>query len=103
STWRTHAVMCGAVVAMILMSRGTAHAQTADNVLVAVNDLSPDGVTVAERYMERRAVPPENLCHLHTTTEEAIDRSHYFQQIEQTIWNCLLGIDGVDRILYIVL
>ena len=77
-------------------------AQSPGNVLVVVNDNSAISRSIGEYYAERRSVPLRNICHIHTTSEEAIERGLYLPQIAEPIANCLKKNGLVDSILYIV-
>jgi len=78
-------------------------AQTAENVVVIVNDNSPLSRQVADYYIAKRAIPASNVVHLRTSTDESIERSAYVATIEQPI-GAALGREGLqDRALYLVL
>src|SRR6516164_6850147 len=58
-----------------------AHAQGPANVLVVVNDNSSASRAIGDYYMRRREIPAANLCHLHTTPEQDIDRAFYDRDV----------------------
>jgi len=77
-------------------------AQTPQNVLVVVNDASPVSRSIGEYYALRRAIPSRNICHLHTTTDEAIPRAQYGSEVATPIANYLKKNNLVENVLYIV-
>src|SRR6266550_5721537 len=93
----------GVVTVAALGGNMHAEAQSGGNVLIVQNDASADGDVITKRYVDRRAVPPENICHVTTTTEETVSRPMYERQIETAIWDCIAAKRAHDRILYIVL
>jgi len=103
ATRRRAAAICGFIGVFILAGNDRAGAQPAAQVLVVVNDATPAGGRIAARYAERRSVPADNICHITTTPEEAIERTDYARQIEGPIWACIATRAAHDRILYIVL
>jgi uncharacterized protein (TIGR03790 family) len=90
-------VMC------LLIGTTRAHAQSAENVLVVVNSTSAASETIGRHYVERRGVPQDNVCAIHTSTDESIERTVYYLEIEEPIWKCISAARAQDRILYIVL
>jgi uncharacterized protein (TIGR03790 family) len=77
-------------------------AQTPQNVLVVVNDASPVSRSIGDYYALRRAIPSRNICHLHTTTDEAIPRAQYGSEVAAPIANYLKKNNLVENVLYIV-
>jgi uncharacterized protein (TIGR03790 family) len=77
-------------------------AQTPQNVLVVVNDLSPVSRSIGEYYALRRAIPSRNICHLHTTTDEVVQRLQYGTEVAAPIADCLKKNNLVESVLYIV-
>jgi uncharacterized protein (TIGR03790 family) len=89
-------------LAVLLIAAPGLRAQSPQNVLVVVNDASPVSRSIGEYYVLRRAIPSRNICHLHTTTDEAIPRAQYGSEIAAPIANCLKRNHLVENILYIV-
>lgn len=87
----------------VLASSGTAGAQTAENVVVVVNDESVVSRQVAEYYVAKRGIPARNVVHLRTSSEESIERSAYVATIEQPIGAAIVREGLQDRALYLVL
>src|ERR1700728_502326 len=79
-----------------------AFAQTPQNVLVVVNDASPLSRSIGEYYALRRAIPSRNICHLHTTTDDAVTRLQYATEVAAPIADYLKKNDLVESVLYIV-
>ena len=100
---RRTSIACHVAAAMLIGGNNYAAAQSSANVLVVVNDASPASHTVAEYYMQKRAVPAENLCHISVKTDETIARQEFDARIQGPVAQCLTSTASQDRILYIVL
>jgi uncharacterized protein (TIGR03790 family) len=93
-----------AVAALVVAALpGRVFAQTADNVLVVINDASPASVQVGEYYAHKRAIAQDHVVRLKTVTTETIPRAQYASTIEQPISAWLQQHLLEDKILYIVL
>jgi Tfp pilus assembly protein PilF len=77
--------------------------QTAENVLVVVNELSPVSIDVGTYYAAKRGVPESNILRIKTATEEDISLGDFERQIDSPIASWLARNFAQDRILYIVL
>jgi uncharacterized protein (TIGR03790 family) len=77
-------------------------AQTAENVLIVVNQSSGLSRRIADYYIHKRLVPLANVCHLKVTTAEEIPWEVYEQQIERPIGRFLSAHRLQQKILYIV-
>src|SRR5580700_6680274 len=86
----------------LFLAASALSAQSAANVLVVVNDNSPVSRSIGEYYSLRRSIPLRNMCHLHTTADEVIERPKYLGQIAAPIANCLRKNGLVESILYLV-
>jgi uncharacterized protein (TIGR03790 family) len=75
--------------------------QTADNVLVVVNQSSNVSRRIGEYYVRKRGVPLSNLCRIKTATAEEISRQVYDNEIERPIARYLKLHRLEDKILYI--
>ena len=80
----------------------SAFAQTGANVLVIVNDANTDSRTIADYYATKRALPPENVCHVRTADSDAISRDRFEREILDPVAGHLRSHNLQDRILYIV-
>jgi len=79
-----------------------APAQDGHSVLLVVNDNSSVSRTIGDYYARRRSIPKENICHIHTSQEEAIPRDLYNRQIAAPIATFLRASNLADRVLYLV-
>jgi len=82
-------------------SAGMAAGQTAENVLVVVNQSSPVSRHIAEYYIHQRSIPLVNVCRIKTTTGEKISRAVYENEIERPIAAFLKSHGFAEKILYI--
>jgi uncharacterized protein (TIGR03790 family) len=78
-------------------------AQTAANVLVVINEASPDSVQIGEHYIAKRKIPSENVVRLRTVLTDDIDRAAHEYSIERPISENLTRNAAQDQIHYIVL
>ena len=100
---RNRTVVTALAVSAALLLSLPAVAQTADNVLVVVNQSSADSVRIGERYASVRNVPPEQVIRLAIEPAEEIDFQAFDRQIQIPIGQWLRRHDAQDRIHYIVL
>jgi len=89
-------------LAMALATAAAASAQTPDQVLVVVNQQSPQSLEIGQYYLKKRAIPMANLCTVNTLPQEIIDRATYLTRIETPVGKCLQQKELVEKILYIV-
>jgi uncharacterized protein (TIGR03790 family) len=75
--------------------------QTAENVLVVVNQSSNVSRRIGEYYIHKRQVPLANLCRIKTTAAEEIPRAVYENEIERPIARFLRSHRLEEKILYI--
>lgn len=75
--------------------------QTAENVLVVVNQSSNVSRRIGEYYIHKRQIPLANLCRLKTAETEEITRAAYEAEIERPVARCLQRDQLAERILYI--
>jgi uncharacterized protein (TIGR03790 family) len=78
-------------------------AQTADNILVVMNEASPISLDIGMYYAQKRGIPKLNLLRVKTGIEENISRENFDRQIHAPIAAWLTRNFAQDRILYIVL
>ena len=88
---------------ILLLTAAGAGAQTAANVLLVVNQGSPDSVKIGEHYARVRSIPAEQVVQLNFPVGEVITRAAYQQFIEQPLSTWFHKHAAHDRILYIVL
>jgi len=79
------------------------HAQDGTNVLLVVNDTSPDSQMIGAHYAEARHVPAGNVVHIKTAVVDGVERSRFDAEIEGPIAEAIAHAAAQDRILYIVL
>ncbi|HLN02836.1 MAG TPA: TIGR03790 family protein [Bryobacteraceae bacterium] len=75
--------------------------QTAENVLVVVNQSSNVSRHIGEYYIHKRQIPLANLCRIKTTAAEEISRAIYDAEIERSVARCLQSHELAEKILYI--
>jgi uncharacterized protein (TIGR03790 family) len=91
------------VAALLAGGVAPARAQSAENVVVVVNEASPASQRIGERYVQARRIPAAHVIRVKTSVEDEVDRPTYARTIEAPI-NAALSRQGLqDRILYIVL
>ena len=81
----------------------SAHAQSAENVAVIINDDSADSKQVGERFVRARSIPDTNVIRIQTPAVETISRTAYLNAIEGPIRRALSRNRLQDRVLYLVL
>jgi uncharacterized protein (TIGR03790 family) len=80
-----------------------AAAQSSENVLLVINELSPDSIRVGEHYAAVRAIPAAQVVRIKAPVSEAITRAEYGAAIESPIGAWLSRYLLQDRVLFIVL
>ncbi len=88
-------------ISFLLAARG--FAQTAENVLLVLNESSPISMDAGMYYAQKRGLPQSNVLRIKTAAEENISRQDFERQIEAPIAAWLTRSFAQDRILYIVL
>jgi len=88
--------------ALILLPSAWALCQSADSVLVVVNQASPLSQNVAEYYASRRHIPPGNICRVNVQPDEEIPRDEYQSRIADPIAAFLRTHHLEEKVLYIV-
>jgi uncharacterized protein (TIGR03790 family) len=74
--------------------------QSPENVLVVVNRNSELSGRIARYYVQKRLIPPQNVCRIAASTEETIQRREY-QNVEAGVRACLEARPKTPRIDYI--
>ncbi|MDM7995791.1 MAG: TIGR03790 family protein [Acidobacteriota bacterium] len=90
-------------ILLILIVAAPLFAQTADNVLLIINDANPASSDVGNYYAQKRGVPPSNILRIKTSADDNITRDEFERQIELPIRLWLTRNFAQDRILYILL
>jgi len=78
-------------------------AQTAQNLLLVLNEANPVSEDVGMYYAQKRDIPQSNILRLKTSADDSISREEYERQIELPVRAWLTRNFAQDRILYIVL
>ncbi len=76
--------------------------QSADNVLLVVNNSSALSKTVAEYYARKRSIPAKNICAIRVSPDEEIDREDFERSIAKPVAGCLTQRGLRETIFYIV-
>jgi uncharacterized protein (TIGR03790 family) len=109
---RTHGRSLAAIGLAILalgLVPAAATAQTAENLLLVINDASPASVQIGEYYTRKRAVQRDHIVHLvininaTAVAVETIQRADYNRAIEAPIAAALTKRNLQDQVLYLVL
>ena len=78
-----------------------AQTTTYDDVGVIVNDNSPASLAIGQYFMQARNIPPQNMIHIQTITDEEIDTTE-FRNIQYQIKNYILQNQLQDQLHYLV-
>ena len=90
------------VYAVLLAGACASYSQTADNVVLVVNQASAISRRIGEYYVHRRAIPLANVCQLNVTDAEEIRWPVYAEQIEEPIGAFLKKARLQEKVLYLV-
>lgn len=77
--------------------------QTAENVLLVLNETSPVSMDIGAYYAQKRGIPESNIIRIRTEADDEITPANFQGQIHQPIAAWLTRNFAQDRILYIVL
>ena len=92
-----------AALAVLSLFPAVALAQSAENVLLVVNETSPASVQIGDYYAKLRLIPERNIVRLKTAEVEAVSRAVYEASIEAPIADALARGLLQDQILFVVL
>ena len=87
----------------LLAASSSAHAQSAENVAVVINDADASSRAIGEYYVKARGIPPSNVLHITTTADDTIERAAFVNAIQQPLAFALTRGNLMDRVLYLVL
>jgi uncharacterized protein (TIGR03790 family) len=90
-------------VAAILVQAAPASAQSAENVVVVINDSSKDSQRIGEYYAKKRGIPSSNILRVRAPLDESVERTVYLRTIEQPVQEALTRERLQDRVLFLVL
>jgi uncharacterized protein (TIGR03790 family) len=91
------------LLAAVLVCARSAAAQSADNVLLVINDTNAASPRIGEYYQQKRGIPAGNVVHLKAADTDVVSRAAYAAGIEAPIAAALSKGSLQDRIFYIVL
>ena len=89
-------------LALCLGAAALLFGQSADSVLVVLNQASPVSRQIGEYYVARRHIPIGNVCRLNAKVDEEISRDDFDKQIAAPIADFLRSRHLEEKILYIV-
>jgi uncharacterized protein (TIGR03790 family) len=92
-----------ALAAALVAAPAIARAQTADQVLLVVNQRSEPSRQIGDYYAKKRQLAPTHVVRLDAPATESIDRAAYAASIEDPIADWITKHNFQDQILYIVL
>jgi uncharacterized protein (TIGR03790 family) len=70
---------------IILVSVSTLSLADSNNVLIIVNDASPDSIEVGKYYQKKRNIPESNICHINTNSKSSISLKKYLEEVLKPI------------------
>lgn len=79
-----------------------AAAQTAENVLVVINNQSDISRRIGEYYATRRSIPGKNLCRIASVDSEEVSWQVFRDEVQAPVAECLRSQQLREKILYIV-
>jgi uncharacterized protein (TIGR03790 family) len=89
------------ILAAVLLSPGLLAAQSSDNVLLVINEADSLSRRIGDYYTHKRSIPLKNVCRLSVSSGEVIAWEVY-EQIEQSVGECLKNQRLTEQALYIV-
>ena len=99
-SFRRHSVL---TLLTLLAVSSSASAQSAENVLLVVNELSPASVEIGQHYERTRAIPAENVVRIRVEASDDITMADFQRDIEAPLAAWFSRSSAHDRVLYIVL
>jgi uncharacterized protein (TIGR03790 family) len=87
----------------LFLSAGPAHAQSAENVLLVINDSSQPSVRIGEYYASKRGISQQDVVHLKIESNDEISAGDFSRLVQAPIADWFARRGAHDRILYIVL
>jgi uncharacterized protein (TIGR03790 family) len=88
---------------VMLLFAAPLFSQTAENVLLVLNEASPVSMDIGRYYAQKRGIPQTNILRLKTGLDENISREDFDRLIHTPISAWLTRYFAQDRILYFVL
>jgi uncharacterized protein (TIGR03790 family) len=87
----------------VLFVASPLHGQDGTNVLLVINEASPESEQIGARYAATRRIPADNIVRLKTELSDDLERARFDIEIERPIAEWIVRRAAQDRILYIVL
>ncbi len=91
------------ILIILFLCSSPLFSQTAENVLLVLNEASLLSMDVGMYYAQMRGIPDTNILRIRTVVDDSISRDDFERQIESPIASWLARNFAQDRILYIVL
>ncbi|MBP1609458.1 MAG: putative system TPR-repeat lipoprotein [Acidobacteria bacterium] len=88
---------------LCLLLSSPVFAQTAENVLLVINESSAISMEAGMYYAKKRSIPQSNILRIKTAADESVSRENFQRQIDAPIAAWLTRSSAHDRVLYIVL
>ena len=101
-SFRPEIILIAIACRLAIAPMPAAWSQTADNVLLVVNDNSQDSRAIGRYYAEKRKLPAGNICRLRTAESETISRDAFEKEILRPVADYLRSKALQDQILYII-
>lgn len=89
------------MIALLALATLALAPQEGARVLVVMNELRPEGRSVADHYIEKRKVPPQNLLVVRTSPNDEVGSALYGRQIEARVREKLSQVKGIDTIVLV--
>ena len=91
-------ILLPAVLAWAAAARG----QTADNILLVVNQSDSLSRRIGDYYVHRRGIPLRNVCRISSAAKETVTYAVYAAEVESAVARCLVTQQLREQVLYIV-
>ena len=85
-------LMIVGVVTSLFCKIPAASALTPDEIVVVANSRATDSVKLAKYYMQKRAIPQENLIKIQTSGDEVCDREEYDKNIAAPVREAITNL-----------
>jgi uncharacterized protein (TIGR03790 family) len=84
-------------IVMLLLFAAPLFSQTAENVLLVLNESSPISMDIGIYYAQKRGIPRANILHIKSVVDDSISREDFERQIEAPIASWLTQNFAQDR------
>lgn len=93
----------GAAVLLVALGSGPAWGQSAANVLLVVNEASPESIEIGAYYAKARQIPADRIVRLSAPVSDSVSRPVFDASVHAPIWAFIARRLLHDEIHYIVL